>query len=181
MGSANLAVRRFPEGLHVDRSDAIRDQISILSKVEGFFEASVMFALLRLDLFEALGRRAVSISQLSRKTGADAGRLGRLLRCAATMELLESLDGEHFRLSKPSRTVLLKGSPENYLGDWLLRMAQSQLRVVLLNGEIYYTLRKTQVLVQRWRVPDYTVTRHSSLRTNRQHRTLHVQTEITSH
>ena len=66
----------------MDRSDAIRDQIAILSKVEGFFEASVMFALLRLDLFEAIGQRTGSISQLSRKTGADAGRLGRLLRCA---------------------------------------------------------------------------------------------------
>ena len=103
----------------MDRSDAIRDQISILSKMEGFFEASVMFALLRLDLFEALGQSVASISQLSRKTGADARCLGRLLRCAATMEFVESLDGEHFRLSRPSRTVLLKGSPEYYLGDWL--------------------------------------------------------------
>ena len=103
----------------MDRSDAIREQIAILSKVEGFFEASVMFALLRLDLFEAIGQRTGSISQLSRKTGADAGRLGRLLRCAATMEFLESPDGEHFRLSKPTRTVLLKGSPDYYMGDWL--------------------------------------------------------------
>ena len=87
----------------MDRSDAIRDQISILSKMEGFFEASVMFALLRLDLFEALGQSVASISQLSRKTGADARCLGRLLRCAATMEFVESLDGEHFRLSRPSR------------------------------------------------------------------------------
>jgi SAM-dependent methyltransferase len=103
----------------VDRSEAIRDQIRILSKIEGFFEASVMFALLRLDLFEALGQREASIHQLSRKTGADSGRLGRLLRCAATMGFLESRDGENFALSKPARVVLLKGSPEYYLGDWL--------------------------------------------------------------
>ncbi len=103
----------------MDRSDAIRDQISILSKVEGFFEASVMFALLRLDLFESLGQREASTKQLSRETGADSGRLGRLLRCAATMGFLESRDGENFRLSKPARVVLLKGSPEFYLGDWL--------------------------------------------------------------
>ena len=103
----------------MDRSDAIREQIAILSKVEGFFEASVMFALLRLYLFEALEHRAHSISELSRKTRADAGRLGRLLRCAATMGFLESREGEHFTLSKPARVVLLKSSPEYYLGDWL--------------------------------------------------------------
>ena len=103
----------------MDGSDAIRDQISILSKVEGFFESSVMFALLQLDLFEALGQHEASVTQLSRRTGAEAGRLGRLLRCAATMGFLESHDGEHFTLAKPARTVLVKSSPEHYLGDWL--------------------------------------------------------------
>ncbi len=103
----------------MDRSEAVRDQIAVLSKVEGFFEASVMFALLRLDLFEAIGHRAASISELSSKTGADARRLGRLLRCAATMEFLETRNGEHFKLSRPFRRVLLKSSPDYYLGDWL--------------------------------------------------------------
>ncbi len=103
----------------MDRGDAICDQISILSKVEGFFEASVMFALLQLDLFEALGQREASISQLSRKTGADAGGLGRLLRCATTMGFLQSRDGENFALLEPARVVLVKDSPEYYLGDWL--------------------------------------------------------------
>ena len=103
----------------MDRSEAIRDQIAILSKVEGFFEASVMFAMLRLDLFEAVGHDGASVSELSDRAGAEAARLARLLRCAATMGFLESTDGEHFTLSKAARMVLLKGSPECYLGDWL--------------------------------------------------------------
>ena len=91
----------------MDPSDAICDQVAIPSKVEGFFEASVTFALLRLDLFESLGQREASIHQLSHKPGAGSGRLGRLLRCAATMGLLECRDVENFTLSKPARVVLM--------------------------------------------------------------------------
>ncbi len=91
----------------------------MLARAEGFFEVSVMFALLRLELFEAIGREELSIVELAAKTGADAQRLARLLRCAATMGILESRDGERFALSEPAGNVLLKASSDAYLGDWL--------------------------------------------------------------
>ena len=105
--------------LKVDRRTAIRDQIEILSKVEGFFESSVIFALLRLGMFEEIGLEERSIGELSKKTGADGQRLGRLLRAAVTMGILDSGDGKRFSLSKPAKNVMVETLSESYLADWI--------------------------------------------------------------
>ncbi|MSO56015.1 MAG: transposase, partial [Acidobacteria bacterium] len=52
------------------------------------------------------------------------------------------------------------GSPwENGYGESF----NSTLRDEFLNGEIFYSLKETQILTERWRVHDNTVRPHSSL------------------
>lgn len=49
------------------------------------------------------------------------------------------------------------------LGEWLLREPNSKLRDELLDGEIFYTLKEAQIVIEGWRQHYNTVRPHSSL------------------
>ena len=54
--------------------------------------------------------------------GATSESLGRLLNAGVVLRLLESDDAVTYRLTAPSKRVLLSSAGEAYLGDWLRNM-----------------------------------------------------------
>jgi O-methyltransferase involved in polyketide biosynthesis len=108
------------------RLSAILDQLAVLGIAEGFFQSSVLFALLKLNVFEHIGIREVHVQDLASHMNVPPDRLARVLNMGVVLKLLESADGLHYRLGGPSRTVLLKSAGEDYLGDWVRNLANFQ-------------------------------------------------------
>ncbi len=96
-----------------------RDQIKILSIAEGFFQSSVLFALLRLKVFERLDGKSATLDELAAELGTQPATLSRLLNAGVMLGLLESQDGGEFRLAPASRSVLAPSAGEHYLGNWI--------------------------------------------------------------
>ena len=100
----------------------VRDQVQVLSLAEGFFQSSVLFALLRLHVFESIEDGESSVTDLADRLGARPEILVRLLNAGVALKILQSNDGQTFRVAGPFRTVLLPSVGADYLGDWLLNL-----------------------------------------------------------
>lgn len=94
-------------------------QIEILSIAEGFFQSSVLFALLKLKIFERIDKGTTTLDALAAELDADPETLSRLLNAGVVLKLLESKDGVHFAIAPACRTVLSPSAEESYLGDWI--------------------------------------------------------------
>src|SRR5580704_3342439 len=90
---------------------------------EGFFRSSVIFALLKLRIFERIGEGdGKSVKELAAAVNARPDVLGRLLDAGVLLKLLETDDRETYRVAPMCRLVLLPSAGENYLGDWILNL-----------------------------------------------------------
>jgi SAM-dependent methyltransferase len=98
---------------------SILNQIEILSIAEGFFQSDILFALLKLRIFERIGEESKTLDELATELNARPETLARLLNAGVALKLLESEDGGTFRVAPLSRSVLLPSAGENYLGDWI--------------------------------------------------------------
>ena len=101
---------------------AAREQLSLLGIAEGFFQSSVLFALLRLDVFERIGVGSRSAADLADELEVHIDLLGRILNAGVVLNLLESEGEGDYRVPVASRSVLLRSSGDTYLGDWLLNL-----------------------------------------------------------
>ena len=115
-------------------------QVELLSLAEGFFPSTVLFALVRLRVFERLGEGERALDDLARELGARPAPLARLLRAGVVLNLLESADGVTFRAGAIARPFLVSPAVEGYLGDWIrgldeFRAALSRLDRAVLTGE----------------------------------------------
>jgi SAM-dependent methyltransferase len=99
-----------------------RDQMRVLSIAEGFFQSNVLFALLRLHVFEYIGEGEATVMELAEKLGVQTGTLARLLNAGVALKILDSRDGQTFSVGRPFRSVLLPSAGTSYLGDWLLNL-----------------------------------------------------------
>jgi len=97
----------------------IRDQIAVLNVAEGFFQSAVLFALLRLGVFESIGEDDKPLDELAAKVGATPETLARLLNAGVALKLLQTPDTVNYRLSPVSRSVLLASAGKAYVGDWI--------------------------------------------------------------
>lgn len=97
----------------------IKDQIEVLSIAEGFFQSSVLFALLRLEIFERIGEGNKTRDELAAELGARPETLARLLNAGVMLKLLEIRDGSEYCLAPACRSVLLSSAGDNYLGHWI--------------------------------------------------------------
>lgn len=94
-------------------------QIEVLSVAEGFFQSSVLFALLKLQIFERIDGGCKTLHGLATELNARPETLSRLLNAGVALKLLESGDGLSFGVAPGCRTVLSPSSDEYYLGDWI--------------------------------------------------------------
>jgi SAM-dependent methyltransferase len=94
-------------------------QIEVLSLAEGFFQSSILFALLKLKVFEHIDRGINTLQELAAKLDARPETLSRLLNAGVVLKLLESKDGLNFSMTPACRTVLSPSAGAYYLGDWV--------------------------------------------------------------
>ncbi|NUO83326.1 hypothetical protein HUU05_24910, partial [candidate division KSB1 bacterium] len=102
-----------------NRTSIIRDQIQVLTIAEGFYPSSVLFALLKLEIFERIGDGDKTAHDLAAEIKARPDSLVRLLNAGVVLKLLETEDGVSFRIAPAYRSVLLPSAGDNYLGNWI--------------------------------------------------------------
>jgi len=95
------------------------NQIEVLSLAEGFFQSSVLFALLKLRIFERIDAGTRMLPDLAAELNARSDTLSRLLNAGVVLKLLESRDGLTFSVAPACRAVLSPSAGEHYIGDWV--------------------------------------------------------------
>ena len=89
----------------------------MLGIADGFFGARILFALLRLGVFEHLGAAARSAEELGALLDTPPERLARLLRAGVTLGVLEVSD-QQFAIPADQRELLLREGSHS-LHHWL--------------------------------------------------------------
>ncbi len=117
----------------------IRDQISVLNIAEGFFNSGILFALLKLRIFELIGEGERSVDELAVAIGANPVTLMRLLNAGVVLNLLENRPERKYRLTSITRSTLLPTVHEGHIGGWVqnlayFQMAMSNLDAAVLNS-----------------------------------------------
>lgn len=97
-------------------------RIHVLSIAESFFQSSILFALLKLKVFEVIDEDNKKLSDIAGKLDVQPATLARLLNAGVTLKLLESKDGVHYKVASDCRQLLLPSAGENYLGDWIMNL-----------------------------------------------------------
>ena len=108
----------FHETQISDRSVKKR-QIEILSLAEGFFQSSILFALLKLKIFERIDGGSKTLNELAAELDTRPETLSRLLNAGVVLKLLETKDGFNFSIAPVCLSVLSPSAGEHYLGDWI--------------------------------------------------------------
>ena len=96
-----------------------RNQIAVLSIAEGFYQSSILFAMLKLKVFERIDNGSKTLHELAEELHARPETLSRLLNAGVVLKLLESTDGINFIISPMCRTVLSPSAGEHYIGNWI--------------------------------------------------------------
>jgi SAM-dependent methyltransferase len=107
---------------HIDLT-AIRDRLTVLGMAESFFQSTVLFAMVKLRVFELIGDEDKSLDELAGCLGARPETLARLLNAGVMLNLLETPHGGSYRVASLGRSVLLSSAGEAYLGDWIRNLA----------------------------------------------------------
>jgi SAM-dependent methyltransferase len=115
------------------------NQIGVLSIAEGFFQSTVLFALLKLKVFEYIDIGSKTLHELAAEVHAQPETLSRLLNAGVVLKILESADGINFSITPSGRTVLSPSAGEHYIGNWIGSLdyfyaALSKLDEAILNS-----------------------------------------------
>ncbi len=94
----------------------------MLSLADGFIQSSVLFALLKLRIFELIGDGTKSLLDLAKEADCRPETLSRLLNAGVLLNLLISKDGGNFEISPDCHSVMLPSAGENYLGNFILNL-----------------------------------------------------------
>jgi hypothetical protein len=119
-----------------------RDQLAVLSLAEGFFQSSVLFALIKLRVFERIGDGSRRLGDLAADLNVRPDTLARLLNAGVVLQLLVAEGGDSYSVASIPRSVLLPSAGENYLGNWIrnldyFRAVLSRLdKAVLKSGPV---------------------------------------------
>jgi SAM-dependent methyltransferase len=92
-------------------------QIEVLSIAEGFFKSDILFALLKLKIFELIDKESRTLDELAAELKVRPETLSRLLNAGVALGLLESKDGLEFCIATKYRIVLAPSAGDYYLGD----------------------------------------------------------------
>lgn len=93
----------------------MRDQISVLSIAESFYDSSVASALTQLGVLERIGNGEKSLDELAFDVGARRDTLARLLNTGVALNLLASKDGAAYRRASGDGSGPLVSLGEDYL------------------------------------------------------------------
>lgn len=112
------------------------NQVKALSIAEGFFESAILFALLQLRVFELIGEGARTLEELAGDVKAEPATLKRLLNAGVLLKVLEFDGGAGYRVAKSYHDVLIPSAGSNYLGNFILNLAQLREPLMKLNKAV---------------------------------------------
>jgi len=116
--------------------DLKKQQLNILSIAEGFFQSSVLFALLKLNIFNLIGENGKTLDYLATNLGTSPETLGRLLNAGVVLNLLNSSDGVVYTLTPASKELLLSTTEEQFLGNWILNLDYFRYALSMLDEAV---------------------------------------------
>ena len=117
------------------RTIAQRRAHALFNLCAGFVYTQILLACVRLRLFEALAAGPADQSQLAQSLGLTPEAAQRLLRAAASLELLRALPGDRYALNDLGASVLANPSVAAFVEHHALLYEDLRDPVALLRGE----------------------------------------------
>lgn len=106
---ASPRFQRWAAGFPLTRPVAARRASDLFDVCAGFVYSQVLFACVQLRLFPMLADGPLAVTELAQRLGLPAAGTLRLLKAAATLDLVEPLAGERWALG--SQGAALMGNP----------------------------------------------------------------------
>lgn len=106
---ASPAFQRWAAGFPLTRRIATRNTRALFDLCAGFVYSQVLFACVRLDLFPTLRAGPLSVETLAARLGLTPERATRLLKAAASLDLIAVLPDGHYALADLGAALL--GNP----------------------------------------------------------------------
>ena len=113
-----------------------RCQIEVLSVAEGFFQSNILFALLKLKVFDFVGKEIKHLNEIAAFAGVRAERLSRLLNAGVVLKMIDSTDGAHYSIAPAYHAVLGDAENEHYLGNWVRNLELFQTALTELDKAV---------------------------------------------
>lgn len=96
-------------------------RLALTQLTVAYWRSGVLFAALRLGVFDALAEQPLTAHAVAARCGAARDHMTRLLNACVSLQLLELVDGEYRNGRMASRFLVASG--EHYLGGWVKFMA----------------------------------------------------------
>lgn len=96
---ASPAFQRWAAGFPLTRGIARKNTRALFDLCGGFVYSQVLFACVKLDLFRILSHGPLAPAELSRRLGLTEERATRLLKAAASLDLIQALPDGRFALA----------------------------------------------------------------------------------
>jgi SAM-dependent methyltransferase len=94
-------------------------EASLLSTIQGFLPASVLFGLARLGIFALLREGPGDLKTLADGTGASTEHLARILNAGVAVGFLQKSEADAYRIAPGYFDLLADPAAPGYVGDWL--------------------------------------------------------------
>ncbi|MCE4225994.1 methyltransferase [Methylobacterium sp. C25] len=132
---ASPAFQRWAAGFPLTRGIAQRNTRALFDLCAGFVYSQVLFACVRLDLFRILQSGPKSIEDLSRRLGLSPERTERLLKAAASLNLVTLLQDGRYALADLGAALTGNPSVAAMIEHHAMLYADLADPVALLRGE----------------------------------------------
>jgi demethylspheroidene O-methyltransferase len=130
-----IMAARFPLTRRVSAKRA-RDCFDLCA---GFVYSQVLFACVKLDLFELLARRPLSVTEVARQTKLNEDAARRLLLAAASLDLLQDRGQDRFGLGQIGAAMRANPGVKAMIEHHAMFYADMADPVALLRGEVTET------------------------------------------
>lgn len=132
---ANARFQRWVSSFPLTQSLARRHAHAVFDLCAGFVYSQVLFACVRLKLFDALAHGPQSRLQLSEQLSLSADAVDRLMAAAAALRLVERCDGDRFALGIYGAALVANPSIAAMIEHHAMLYADLRDPVALLRGE----------------------------------------------
>ena len=130
-----IMAARFPLTRRISAKRA-RDCFDLCA---GFVYSQVLFACVKLDLFELLARRPLSVAEVARQTKLNEDAARRLLLAAASLDLLQDRGEDRFGLGQIGAAMRANPGVKAMIEHHAMFYADMADPVALLRGEVTET------------------------------------------
>ena len=128
--------QRWASGFPLTRGVAHRRARALFDICAGFVYSQVLFACVKLDLFQILAKGPLGTAELARRIGLSEEAAIRLLRAAASLDLVQPLDAGRYALGDLGAAMLGNPGIAAMVEHHTLLYADLADPVALLRGQV---------------------------------------------